>query len=280
MSTSPLTPFEDLEQVEAERFARALDALERGGSSDIDPREDPTLYGLLETVDELDTAMRRTSPRPGYRTRSRALLMDAAEPGFLRRVARAGGRRIPFYDRRSFLVPFATAAAAAGITIAAMLGAGILGPADDQGAPAMASSSPVQVAPATAEAAAAVAEPNLTKLSISQDLESLRTSLDAVLTATGRGEDVDPKALRSIAESNLMVTTLIEGSPERLSTDEVIVYYQTAAETTIRLGELAQVVGDGPALVTARSSSEVGVDAAAAHLVNVQQQAEVRQVLP
>ena len=86
MTSTPLTPFDDLEQVEAERFDQVLDVLERGGSSDIDPREDPTLVGLLQTVEDLDVAMRRTSPRPGYRTRSRALLMDAAEPGFLRRV--------------------------------------------------------------------------------------------------------------------------------------------------------------------------------------------------
>lgn len=277
MTSSPLSPFSDLEQVEAERFAQALDVLEGGGTPDIDVREDPSLFGLLETVGELDVALRRTSPRPGYRTRSRALLMDAAEPGFLRRVARAGGRRIPFYDRKSFLVPFATAAAAAGITIASMLGSGILGTSTDVEPPATAAS-PVQVSPAPP--AAVSAEPNLTKLSISQDLDSLRTSLDAVLVATGRGEDVDPKALRSIAQSNLMVTTLIEGSPDRLNTNEVIVYYQTAAETMIRLDELAQVVGDAPALSTARSSSEEGVDAAAAHIVNVQAQAEVRQAMP
>jgi hypothetical protein len=278
VTSSPLSPFSDNEQVEAERFAQALDVLDGGGTPDIDAREDPSLFSLLETVSEFQVTMRRTSPRPSYRTRSRALLLDAAEPGFLRRVARAGGRRIPFYDRKSFLVPFATAAAAAGITIAAMLGAGILGPSKSAGTrPSTAAS--VQVAPATPPAAAAV-EPNQTKLSISQDLESLRRSLDAVMVATGRGEDVDPKALRSIAESNLQVTTLIENSPERLNTNEVIVYYQTAAETTIRLGELAQVVGDAPALSTARSSSQVGVDAAAAHLVNVQAQAELSRALP
>lgn len=261
-----LTPPSEIERLDAERFEDALLATELGLDPQVHPLEDPELTALLDTTRQLREAMVRTSPRPGYRTRSRALLMDAAEPGFLRRVARVRAR-IPFYDRRSFLVPFASAAAAAGITIAVMLAADVVGGSAD--APATADT-PALAAVAQTEAPAAVAEPNLTQISIRQDLDRLRASLDSVLAAAGRGDEVDPSVLRSIASSNLMVTTFLEASPDRMRTDEVILYYQQAAEVTIRLDELAAFVADQPALMTARSSSELGVGAAAAHLSNVQ----------
>lgn len=245
------------EEREAERFAAALDALEAELDPGVDPAEDPSLYALLQSTAQLTEGVRGVEPRGPYRARSRALVIDAGAP-----LAGRSARRRPLFSSTGFLVPFSAAAAAAGLTIAAVLGASAFGYGPGGGKAAVRNSEqrePVRTAA------------NLTQLSIKADLQNLQSSLDAVVAAAGRGEDLDPRLLRSITESSLMVTSLIENSPEQVRVEEVISYYQTAAETRIKLSEIQPMVSSTPALAAAQQASEGGVVAAARHLQAVQE---------
>ncbi len=240
------------EEAEAERFSAALDALATDQPLDAAPADAPDLYDDLRTVAQLREGSARLQPRQSYRMRSRALVVDSAAP-----LARERARHTPIISRQSFLVPFASAAAAAGLTIAAVLGATALGygPGGTRGS--------------TPEAVAAA---NQTQRSIQADLRSLQASLDAVVAAANRGEDIDARVLRSIAETNLNVTSLIEASPSELRVEDVILYYQAAAATHIKLGEIAPRVSATPALAVAQRASEDGVIAASKQIQAFQEQ--------
>lgn len=240
---------ESEEQAEAERFALALDALAANRSPEPEPTDAPDLYEELRAAARLVEAGGNLEPRSSYRLRSRALVIDAAAP-----IAQEHARHRPITSRTSFLVPFASAAAAAGLTIAAVLGANSLGYGPGGGV----------------ETSAAVT--NLTQRSIQQDLRRLQSSLDAVVAAANRGEDVDPGVLRSIAETTLNVTSIIEASPGDLRVEDVIQYYQAAAATHIKLGEIAPRVSATPALVAAQRASEDGVIAASKQIQAFQEQ--------
>ncbi|MSP22327.1 MAG: hypothetical protein EXR66_04825 [Dehalococcoidia bacterium] len=238
------------EEREAERFAIALDALDMGRSLDVEPADAPELYEDLRVASRLRASAEQTMPRAAYRVRSRALLIDSAAP-----LARRRAQQTPVIGRTSFLVPFASAAVAAGLTIAAVLGATALGygPGGKAGT----------------EATAATAA-NLTRRSIQEDLRSLEATVDAVVAAANRGEEVNPAMLRSIANATLSVTTLIETSPESVRHEDVISFFQTTASNHIRLGEIAPRVAAthalGMALGTAQSASENAVLASSRRL--------------
>lgn len=236
------------EEAEADRFAGALDALAANEPIAQSPADAPDLYEDLQVVSQLVAGSAALQPRLAYRVRSRALIMDAGLP-----LARKRARQQPIINRQSFLVPFASAAAAAGLTIAAVLGATQLG-----------------YGPTGGSDRAAVAT-NLTQRSIQEDLRNIQSSLDAVVAAANRGEDLDPSLLRSIAETTLNVTALIEKSPKDVRVEDVISYYQAAAATHIRLGEIAPHVSATPALVAAQRASEDGVFAASKAIQAIQE---------
>lgn len=238
------------EEGEAQRFASALDALAANQPIDDAPADAPDLYADLRVVTQLRDGIASLQPRQSYRMRSRALIIDSAAP-----LARERARQMPIISRTSFLVPFASAAAAAGLTLAAVLGATSLGYGPGGNA---------ETPPTTAA--------NLTQRSIQADLRSLQTSLDAVVAAANRGEDIDPRVLRQIAETNLNVTSLIEASPSELRVEDVILYYQAAAATHIKLGEIAPRVSATPALAVAQRASEDGVIAASKQIAAFQEQ--------
>lgn len=237
------------EEADAIRFADAVDALAANRSPAEAPDEAPDLYSELQFVTQLAGAAVGVQPRAAYRTRSRALIIDAAQP-----LARKRAQRQPIVSRQSFLVPFASAAAAAGLTIAAVLGATQLG-----------------YGPGGTQNAGPVSATNLTQRSIQEDLRNLQSSLDAVVAAANRGEDLDPALLRSIAETTLNVTALIEKSPATVRVEDVISYYQAAAATHIKLGEIAPRVSSTPALVAAQRASEDGVFAASKAIQAIQE---------
>ena len=116
-----------------------------------------------------------------------------------------------------------------------------------------------------------VSATNLTQRSIKEDLRNLQSSLDAVVAAANRGDDLDPALLRSIAETTLNVTAFIEKSPEAVRVEDVISYYQAAATTHIKLGEIAPRVSSTPALVAAQRASEDGVFAASKAIQAIQE---------
>lgn len=237
------------EEAEADRFAEALDALTTDRELAESPDEAPDLYADLQFTSQFSAGVAALQPRAAYRMRSRALIIDAAQP-----LARKRERRQPIVNRQSFLVPFASAAAAAGLTIAAVLGATQMG-----------------YGPAGSQGAGQAIATNLTQRSIQEDLRNLQSTLDAVVAAADRGEDLDPALLRSIAETTLNVTALIEKSPDAVRVEDVISYYQAAAATHIKLGEIAPRVSSTPALMAAQRASEDGVFAASKAIQAIQE---------
>jgi len=197
---------------EAEGFADALDALDAGRSLSVEPAEAPALYEDLRAASLLRTVLGQIEPRPAYRARSRAMVIGAAAPLALRRA-----QSRPVISRTSFLVPFATAAAAAGLTIAAVLGANALG-----------------YGPGGRGNEATVVA-NLTRHSIQEDLRVLESTLDAVVASANRGEELDPALLRSITETTLNVTALLETSPQSVRDEDVFSAFQATAATHLKL---------------------------------------------
>lgn len=251
------------EQREAERFAAALEAVDAGRLLPLEPAEAPALYEELRVAHQLRASAEEIRPRTAYRVRSRALLIDAAS-----QLARHRARSRPVISRTSFLVPFATAAAAAGLTIAVVLGATSLGYGPSGGE--------TDVDPTVAAA-------NLTRRSIQEDLRSLEATLDAVVAAANRGEELDPALLRSIANTTLSVTALIESSPQSVRNEDVISYYQTSAATLLKLGELAPLVSSAPttsALDTAQSASQDAVFAAGKRIHAMEEELAAGQRTP
>jgi hypothetical protein len=247
---------------EADRFAAALDDLDAGRLLPVEPEDAPDLYEDLRTVARLRATADEIGPRTPYRVRSRALLIEASAP-----LARRRERNRPVVSRTSFLVPFASAAAAAGLTIAAVLGATSLG----YGPGGRGSSTGPTVAA------------NLTRRSIQEDLYTLQSTLDAVVSAANRGEELSPALLRSITETTLSVTALIETSPQSVRNEDVISYFQTAAATNLRLGEIAPRVSSTPAtsaLGTARQASEDAVFAAGKRLQAIEEELALGQRNP
>ena len=237
------------EEADATQFADALDALAANRPLADSPDEAPELYAELRLASQIAGGAAALEPRAAYRARSRALIIDAAQP-----LARKRARVQPIVSRQSFLVPFASAAAAAGLTIAAVLGATQLG-----------------YGPGGTQGGGPVSATNLTQRSIKEDLRNLQSSLDAVVAAANRGDDLDPALLRSIAETTLNVTAFIEKSPEAVRVEDVISYYQAAATTHIKLGEIAPRVSSTPALVAAQRASEDGVFAASKAIQAIQE---------
>lgn len=254
--TEPLS-FTLNEDIEAERFAEALERLDAGDYTDIDSLEDPRLFGMLQTAQTVSDVTSLSTPRAGYRARSRALILEAAQPLEARHI-----RETPLYNRTSVLVPFATAAAAAGLTLGAVLGASSLGYG-----PGANSSETVSTRPAPSGDDRGVQ--NLTQVSIRQDLSTLQSSIDAVVAAASRGEEPDAQLLRDIEQSTRAVSSLIEASPRQLPTNEVVAYFQTAATARIVLGEVHSGAPQ-PELIAAREESEKAVSVAQQHLLAIQ----------
>jgi ribosomal protein S11 len=239
---------------EAERFAAALAGLDAGRTLPVDPEDAPELYAELRTVARLRDAASQIEPRAPYRTRSRALLIESAAP-----LAHRHARQRPVVNRPSFLVPFASAAAAAGLTIAAVLTATTLGYGPGGG---------------KVPAEETVAATNLTRRSIEDDLRTLQTTVDAVVAAANRGEDLSPALLRSIAETALNVTRIIETSPQSVRNEDVIALFQLAATTNLKLGEIAPhaSVASTSALGTARQASQDAVFAAGKRIQAIEEE--------
>ena len=116
----------DIELVDAQRLAEALERLEAGIEPDLDPREDPSLSALvalaaeIRDIEELATDSQRYR---SYRPRSRDHVLRRVEHATIPRetmptalvpvvVAEPRRRRVPFLHW-SYLAPVASAAAAA-----------------------------------------------------------------------------------------------------------------------------------------------------------------------
>lgn len=249
------------EQLDAERFAAALEAIDAGRDPQIDAREDPELAALLSTAFAVDETWREATPAAGYVTRSRSLVLSSMAPRALVPVAQPA--REPFYrsfyrrwTRWGVLAPAASAATAAAVTFAVMLAT---------------QSDPLTVQPERLTAAAPVerfdaaprppvADPfQLPELlasfddrSVVAELLRLETAFKLIQDQAEAGQPVDKSLLRAVTESTASVVNIVDRSPESVTSQTVITLLQAANTGQVVLSNTRAAEGAEGALAAAQ----------------------------
>ena len=269
------------DDIDAERFAESLDALDEGRNPHVDPFEDPGLALDLEAAQALRAASAAVEPRATYRERSRALLLQSMRGA-------SGGKQaapVPFYRRWSLvLAPVAAAAAAAAITVAVLGGsssaptsAPTVAPEPEQLAavapePAAPAVTPSRAAAALedeldelAAAVPAAAVPNLTSRSVVEELDRITMALETINERAGGGELVDTALLRTVTEHTSKLAAQIESDPDSITEQAVITYIKAVATGRTVLAQAAVSPGNEAALFAAQQAAQDGVDVASTY---------------
>ena len=272
------------DDIDAERFAESLDALDEGRNPHVDPFEDPGLALDLEAAQALRAASAAVEPRATYRERSRALLLQSMRGA-------SGGKQaapVPFYRRWSLvLAPVAAAAAAAAITVAVLGGsssaptsAPTVAPEPEQLAavapePAAPAVTPSRAAAALedeldeldelAAAVPAAAVPNLTSRSVVEELDRITMALETINERAGGGELVDTALLRTVTEHTSKLAAQIESDPDSITEQAVITYIKAAATGRTVLAQAVVSPGNEAALFAAQQAAQDGVDVASTY---------------
>ena len=267
------------DDIDAERFAESLDALDEGRNPHVDPFEDPGLALDLEAAQALRAASAAVELRATYRERSRALLLQSMRGA-------SGGKQaapVPFYRRWSLvLAPVAAAAAAAAITVAVLGGsssaptpAPTVAPEPEQLAavapePAAPAVTPSRAAAALeddeldelAAAVPAAAVPNLTIRSVVEELDRITMALETINERAGGGELVDTALLRTVTEHTSKLAAQIDSDPDSITEQAVITYIKAAATGRIVLAQAVVSTGNEAALFAAQQAAQDGVEVA------------------
>jgi hypothetical protein len=246
------------DQLQAERLAELLDALDDGRSPDVDPREDPELASLLQTASRLREADGRVEAQPAYVRRSRGLLQH--------RLAHRARRTI---WRRAWTVSASAAAAALLVMAVVALNRGgsegdvqvVAAVAADTGAGQPEAVSSAEAVPEAVEAAAA--STNATTVSVADELSRLREAVSGIEASISRGEPVEPRLLEEAAAGTASVATRIKNEPESLSGQTVLIYVQAANAAREALRSVTVAEGGEAALAAAQSAADDGVVTAA-----------------
>ena len=257
------------EQLDAQRFAAALEAIEEGRDPQIDAREDPELATLLSTASAIGGTWHEATPNAGYATRSRSLVLHSMTPRALVPVVRPA--REPFYRRWTrwgVLAPAASAATAAAVTFAVMLAT---------------QSDPLTVQPDRLAAAAPVerfddaARPpvtdpfllpesvaSLNDRSIVAELQRLEAGLKLLQDQAEAGQPAPGQLLRAVTESTATVANIIDSAPESVTEKTVITYLQATNTSLSVLSGVDAADGDEGALAAARRAASDGYQVAEA----------------
>ncbi len=251
---TPETPVtEQPDELESRRLADALDAVDAGHDpAAIDPREDPELAALMETVRLLREITAAVGPEQPYAARSRAMILHAMEHSGSREGSREPVEQpasAPFYRRWrwAILTPVATAATAAAITFAVMTFAS---PTDAPG-------------PLTTQLPELAVAPT----SIVERLASIQLALDEIDERNARGEPIEISLLRAVTESTASVANTIEADPDTLAEEIVATYLRTAYTSQTVLEAADAIEGGEGALAAAQRAAEDGFDVAADYFV-------------
>jgi len=254
----------DDDDLDAGRFADALDEVEAGRDPGIDAIEDPELVSLLAAVEEARGSWGAARPREGYRVRSRALLMAAYSQEHPEVQPR---RWLPFFLRPAFLAPIGSAAAAAAIT----LGFALAGDTFDGGDRTSVSAIPVDQQQPTTVLAVPTEEPqsvtNLTSQSAVDELQRIETALREIEVRTQQGQPVDPSLLRAVTQGTAQVADRIESAPDAVPEQIVVTYIQAAATGRTVLDGAQVEYSDQAALDAARQAAQDGVEVASRYFL-------------
>jgi hypothetical protein len=250
-------------EVQANRLAEALEALDRGEPPELDPREDPDLASLVGAAQRLRRAGELVEARPSYVRRSREMLQHRLE----RRTRRSLWRRA---------WPTTMSAAAAAllvITVVSLAGGGSEPPlqmsvvpvADTVEEPtrpsSLAESSPAQ--PSADEPSELDQVPNATVLSVAEDLRRMRDAVFGIEASISRGEPVERRLLEDAAVGAARVAIRIKDDPKSLDGEMVLVYVQAASAAREALRSVTIAEGGEAALAAARIAADDGVVTAA-----------------
>ena len=280
----------DIELVDAQRLAEALERLEAGIEPDLDPREDPSLSALvalaaeIRDVEELATDSQRYR---SYRPRSRDHVLRRVEHATIPRetmptalvpvvVAEPRRRRVPFLHW-SYLAPVASAAAAA-VAVLAFIAAQPGAADEPAGGEQTAAAEPAPNAAPTATAAqidppSALGSPTVpdrplpwevlpplpTRRPVAADLDRINELISTVASQVADGVPVEAELLRAITESTAAVADRIELQPDSVSRVQVIAYIQAAADGRSVLAAVRVEVETEDALSAARRAAQDGV---------------------
>ena len=257
------------EELEVQRLADALDAVEAGQDPAVDLREDPELASLLTTAASLRETWRSLAPAPDHVARWRSRALESME--------RSGGavpaKVVPFYRRRSVLSPIASAAAAAAITftitmfavsdvkapeqrpeaVSAQPAAELTGPARPPFVEiAVPQRPPADEAPAIEPG---VPPEQLAVEALVRDLRRIESALAEIRRRAELGEPVDADLLRTVTEGTARVASQIAMAPESVSPTTVATYFQSVSPGREILNSAQVVEGDEAALETARAAT-------------------------
>ena len=280
----------DIELVDAQRLAEALERLEAGIEPDLDPREDPSLSALvalaaeIRDVEELATDSQRYR---SYRPRSRDHVLRRVEHATIPRetmptalvpvvVAEPRRRRVPFLHW-SYLAPVASAAAAA-VAVLAFIAAQPGAADEPAGGEQTAAAEPAPNAAPTATAAqidppSALGSPTVpdrplpwevlpplpTRRPVAADLDRINELISTVASQVADGVPVEAELLRAITESTAAVADRIELQPDSVSRVQVIAYIQAAADGRSVLAAVRAEAETEDALSAARRAAQDGV---------------------
>lgn len=287
--------------IEVERFAEALHALEHDGDPRIDPREDPMLAAMLDTVARLDETLtaatdserfqafaarsRRTielaAGRHAVATRATALATRSTElteraVGSLaepRTLVEAPGGLLGFLRRPWIAVgaPLAAAAAAALATFAVLGGGGDVTTQTTVAVPPAATAASIIGLDEVGIPSSLVPEPpsvesfvaSLTDTELSTAVDRISLTLEIISFRIANGEPLDAGLLRDLIESTAFVAREVEYAPPTAFPIESVISYLLDTSDARDLLDVATVEpGEEEALVTARRIVNEGVYAA------------------
>lgn len=250
--------------IEAQRFADALLALEVGGTPR--PTADPQLASMIRTVAFLRAGAQtatETAAYRSYRARSRAYVLHTLEqraPASIEPVSvepisiesmrtRAGDggillhidRFLQRHRRLTFTTPVAAAAAAVALLL---FGAPVAAPTGSEPRPAIAHNQ-------TADDA---------------DIARIRFTLATIANRSANGQTVDAILLRTITETTSAVANRIDSAPQTISREHVANYQRTIATGNYVLSTAQPTAGSEDALAAAQLATQDGQVTAARFL--------------
>ena len=260
------------EQLDAQRFAAALEAIDEGRDPQIDRREDPELAVLVSTASAIGRTWHEATPAAGYVMRSRSLVLHSMAPRAPAAVEQPA--REPFHRslrrrwaRWGVLAPVASAAAAAAVTFAVML-ATQSDPLISQ-PDGLASSVPGERFDDAARPP--VTDPFVLPDSLAShdrsvvaELRRLEAALKLLQDQAQAGQHAPSQLLRVVTEATATVASIIDRSPEAVTEQTVITYLQTTNTSQSVLDGVDAADGDQGALAAARRAASDGFQVAEA----------------
>jgi hypothetical protein len=237
-----MNEFAPSDELQAERLAAALDAVEHGEPTELHALEDPELTSLLSTAAAIRSSLDAATDTPSfhsYQARSRAFILHTLEEQGRDNQPVRGV--VPFMRRHGRW--FAVAPVAAAAAAAAFFFAG----------------DPASAPPNPGDPSAGIAATNQTSQTTEIELQRIQHAIALVADQAGRGKPVDAVVLRTITEGAAAVANRIELAPQLVSKEQAATYQRTLAAGNAVLGIAQASAGSENVLVAAQRATQDGI---------------------